>query len=671
MWYRRIVLTAACALSLSVAFAQETLDPSVISASRPLLTVGEKETAVDSAALRESPALSLSDILSYNSSVYVKQYGRSSYSTVSFRGTSPSHTQVLWNGMKINSPMLGMTDFSVIPAFLVDAASLLHGTSSLKEASGTLGGAVVLSSAPPVDKGWSLKFIQGAGSFLTFDDYLGFGWSTDRFSVSTRLSWASSANRFKYVNRDKIELVYDDDMNVIDTYHPVEYNENGSWRQWHILQEFRYTPSPSDVLSLSVWYSDVFRNVPRLSVEYGNPDALVNTQADKALRATALWKHLYGTASSVLSASYAFGNSSYKYSTGRPTGLWSHLIDSRSLTHTVALKTENLWHLGDRIILVADCSAQYVKIDSEESIRGTGHNADRAEISAYVSFKWQPFKHFGFSASVREELIGNEISCPMPALNADILLCEKINLYLKASGSRNYRYPTLEDKYCLPGGNPDLRPESGWFYDAGYSLALTHIPGFYFSAEGGWFDSYIDDWILWLPYGARKDIYTPVNVLKVRAYGVEQTLKADWRSGRLWKLSADGNFTWSPSINRSGTGASGDASIGRQLVYIPLFSASATITAQYRTWSLKYKWCHYSRRYTMSSNELTASGSIPPYFMNDIILTKDFVTPKIDISLSLAVNNIFNESYVTVLSRPMPGTNFEFFLSITPKFSRR
>ena len=73
----------------------------------------------------------------------------------------------------------------------------------------------------------------------------------------------------------------------------------------------------------------------------------------------------------------------------------------------------------------------------------------------------------------------------------------------------------------------------------------------------------------------------------------------------------------------------------------------------------------------MSSNELTASGSVPPYFMNDIILTKDFVTPKIDISLSLAVNNIFNESYVTVLSRPMPGTNFEFFLSITPKFSRR
>ena len=29
----------------------------------------------------------------------------------------------------------------------------------------------------------------------------------------------------------------------------------------------------------------------------------------------------------------------------------------------------------------------------------------------------------------------------------------------------------------------------------------------------------------------------------------------------------------------------------------------------------------------------------------------------------------FNEDYVSVLSRPMPGINFEFFIGITPKFT--
>ena len=53
---------------------------------------------------------------------------RATLSTVAFRGTGPSHTQVVWNGMRINSPMLGMTDFSMIPSYFVDDAQLLHGT---------------------------------------------------------------------------------------------------------------------------------------------------------------------------------------------------------------------------------------------------------------------------------------------------------------------------------------------------------------------------------------------------------------------------------------------------------------------------------------------------------------------------------------------------------------
>ena len=109
---------------------------------RPMKDIGVQRTRFDSVAMKENIALSMADVLTFNSSVFVKNYGRATLSTVAFRGTSPSHTQVTWNGMRINNPMLGMTDFSTIPSYFIDDASLLHGTSSVNETGGGLGGLV-------------------------------------------------------------------------------------------------------------------------------------------------------------------------------------------------------------------------------------------------------------------------------------------------------------------------------------------------------------------------------------------------------------------------------------------------------------------------------------------------------------------------------------------------
>lgn len=108
----------------------------IIYGKRPLKEIGTQKTAFDSTQLKENISLSMADVLTYNSSIFVKNYGRATLSTVSFRGTSPSHTQVTWNGMRINNPMLGMTDFSMIPSYFIDDASLLHGTSSVNETGG-------------------------------------------------------------------------------------------------------------------------------------------------------------------------------------------------------------------------------------------------------------------------------------------------------------------------------------------------------------------------------------------------------------------------------------------------------------------------------------------------------------------------------------------------------
>lgn len=60
---------------------------------------------------------------------------------------------------------------------------------------------------------------------------------------------------------------------------------------------------------------------------------------------------------------------------------------------------------------------------------------------------------------------------PIPALFFDWIVSRRGNVVFKASVARNHRYPTLNDRYYQPGGNPDLRPEHGFTCDGGVSFA--------------------------------------------------------------------------------------------------------------------------------------------------------------------------------------------------------
>ena len=115
---------------------------------RTMKEIGVQRTQLDSTVLHDNISLSMADVLTQNANLFIKSYGRATLATAEFRGTSPSHTQVTWNGMRINSPMLGTVDFSMIPAFFIDAATLLHGASSIGVTGGALGGAVVLGTRP-------------------------------------------------------------------------------------------------------------------------------------------------------------------------------------------------------------------------------------------------------------------------------------------------------------------------------------------------------------------------------------------------------------------------------------------------------------------------------------------------------------------------------------------
>ena len=642
--------------------------------NRPMKEIGIQQTKLDSIVLKENIALSMADILTFNTSIFVKSYGRATLSTVSFRGTSPSHTQVTWNGMRINNPMLGMTDFSMIPSYFIDDASLLHGTSSVNETGGGLGGAIKMSTTPAQNKGFGLQYIQGIGSFKTFDEFLRLTYGDDHWQVSTRAVLSTSANDYKYRNHDKKENIYDEDMNIVDQYYPVERNRSSSFRDLHILQEVYYNTGRGDKLGLNAWFLSSNRELPMLTTDYGDEASFDNRQREETFRGILSWEHLRSNWKMAVRAGYIHTWMAYDYKRDVGNGTMAHMTRSRSKVNTIYAQAEGEYYIGKRWLITANIAAHQHFVESrdknivlQQGGNGiVGYRKARIEFSGSASVKWKPVDGLGISAVLREEMYGDEFSPIIPALFVDGVISKRGNVVAKASVSRNYRFPTLNDLYFLPGGNPDLRKESGWTYDAGLSFAVGGSGIYSLSGSATWFDSYIHDWILWLP--TTKGFFSPKNIKDVHAYGVEVQANLDVALSKEWLLKLNGTYSWTPSINEGEPISAADQSVGKQLPYVPKHSSSITGRLSWRSWSLLYKWCYYSERFTMSSNDISLTGKLPEYFMNNITLEKGFSMRWADLTLKGTINNLFNEEYLSVLSHPMPGINFEIFIGITPKW---
>jgi iron complex outermembrane receptor protein len=104
--------------------------------------------------------------------------------------------------------------------------------------------------------------------------------------------------------------------------------------------------------------------------------------------------------------------------------------------------------------------------DTIESTNLGDHNRSRA--AAYVSLDARALGRFSFSAGVREEMYRWSKGELSPTLAAGAWLAPRWKLH--ASASRAFRIPTYTDLYYEDPanfGNPNLKPETAWSFDAG------------------------------------------------------------------------------------------------------------------------------------------------------------------------------------------------------------
>lgn len=652
------------------AYTQEidTLTTVQVYATRKLKDTGIQKTEIDSRTLHEDLSRSMADILSQNSTLFIKSYGRATESTAEFRGTSPNHTQVLWNGMKVNSPSLGTTDFSTIPAYFIDEARLYHGASSLNIVGGGLGGAIEMRTLPLKDDGIGLEYVQGIGSYKTFDQFLRFSLKNTHWSSSTRAVFSCSDNDFKYTNYDKKVFIRDEEGNIIDSKHPTERNKSGYFKDLHILHDTYYEGKNGNKLGIAAWYTNTLRGLPFLSVDYKDDKDFTNEQRYHTLRSAFSWQHMEDWWKSELSAGFIYQDMEYEYFTKRGNEQ-TNITHNQSNTHTGHIQAQTDLMPRENWLITAQATGYYNHVRSRDRSPfhiGDNYNRGQFEGNASVLVRWRPTKPFTLAATIREETYGKEMSPLSGAFFADYLLYDKWGLVLKTSAARNYRHPSMDDLYFKPGGNPYLNSEKGYSYDGGLEFKKQLRRG-RVKGEICAFDSYISNWIQWLPNA--KGFWEPRNLKKVHNYGVEMRLGTQLNLGKDWNLELNGNYAYTPSINKSHTLNSNDSSYGKQLCYIPKHSANLMLLCKWKNWSATYRWNYYSERFTTTSNEPDfITGRLLPYHISDISLQKDFRWKWGTASIRATVNNLWNKEYVTVLSRPMAPRNFEIYMILKPKW---
>ncbi len=620
-------------------------------------SAGMKKSSVDTIVLLEKTNLSLSDVLSQNTSVFIKNYGRGALATAAFRGTAASHTQVNWNGVNINSPMTGMVDFSLIPVFFIDDLELNHGSASISENSGGIGGSVNICNSINWNDKLKIEYTQAVGSFSTFNEFLKFSVGNKKFQSKTRVFHNYSKNNFKFINRGIVDI---DSVTGKKT-NPIDTNDNADYKIFGVLQEFYFKPNSQNVFSLKWWGQNSDRTIPRTTSYEGPDNSNRNNLTDLDNKIVADYKKILPTGKFYFSSGFAQKNITYIL-LNQVVGYGSvPAVFSESKQYSSVNKAKFVFEFNKNFQLKTSVDANFHWVETADTVAKTGYKKHRNEFSYFLNLSKSFANKLNVNFMLRQDFIDNKFCPTVPFIGFDYKLIKKYNFFLKGNFSGNYHQASLNELFWQPGGNPNLKPESGYSGELGTKFQLI-FENLKFGTELTGYYSKINNWIIWLP--SFKGYWEPKNIRQVLAKGLEFEIKI---SGKIKKIRYNfiGNYAYTSSKNYGDTLVWGSKSYGKQLVYVPLHSGNLMFYVAYKKFHITYQHNSYSERFTTSSNQTTKRDWLYPYFMNDLIVGKTFMLPKVKISAEFIIYNLFNETYHTVLYRPMPKRNFLFSLTFT------
>ena len=599
-----------------------------IEAVKPLVS-----RKLDTIVLKAKSTSTLSDLLIQHSPVFIKTYGPGGVSTASFRGTTASHTLVLWNGFQLNAPTLGQVDFSTIPVFLVDDISLNWGSGTSNN-SGGLGGSINIDNSNHFGDGFLLDLKQTYGSFNTLGSFVTVGNYGKRFSFRVKAYRNSSDNDFEYNNTGVFPAQRMKQRNA-------DFVDYGVMPEVSILLK-------NSVINVSSWNQWNDRNLPPIMTNVGNIHFEEWTK-DNFSRNFVSWKTFWKSGSLQLKSAAFIENQCYFLEVLNPDtyDVVSSInsINKALVLHQIANLEQQLyksWMLKAKL----QWDNERVESNNYEGLK------KRNVISAYAAVNGEPFKMATLNLTARYDLTDGKSMGLFPTATFSYQLPFFKPLSFTLGYSHNYRNPSLNDLYWFPGGNPDLLPENGRTLDLAVKYSLEKGP-FKLDLRTGGYLSWVKNWIQWKPSFYR--YWVPENVAMVFARGIENHIDASFLQGN-WKVSLSGNYVFTVTTDESEEAVLQGIN-GKQLIYIPRHHGNLFLNVQWKSWNAHYTCEMTGSRSTSYADEETFP--LRAYVLHHVAIGRQIKKFQIE----LRCNNLLNTDYQNVIWRAMPGRSFEILVN--------
>lgn len=633
---KNIWVSLLCVI-LSLRVSSQTTDTSshqlnevvILDNKQQTFQASKKAITIDSTTLARYQTSSLTELLSNQSTIHVKSYGNGNIATTSMRGGNASQTALLWNGLNINSPGLGMYDLTLVPIMLFDNVSLEYGGGSTLWGSGAIGGAIHLNNKAVFNQGFQTKLNMSLGSFGTKKMASGILLSYKKMVSNTRVYYNVSQNNYPY-------------KDTLDKENPNKKVINADYMMKGLMQEINFLINPSQKIGVRFWYNYAHRNLPTNFFVNNN-----RNQKDENLKLSADWNYNKRRLNSIIRAAYFKDKNYYNDSISR--------IHSKNFTNTIIIENDNTYQLKQHTFNIG---VNYTLYQSQSiNPTDTGDittNSQLHKLAFFAAYKLSLLNSkFNYNLSIRKEFTSlTEI--PFTG-NTGIRYQLVKTLAVKINASSSYRQPTLYDLYWNPGGNPQLKSEESYDVDGGLDFKWNKN---YFSVmfEATYFNRHTTNWITW-----QQTIYgypSPKNIAQVYSRGTETKtellfLKKDFHA----KLILNTSYvlsTYQKSENEN------DNSVGRQLIFTPRYTGQASLMVSYKTFNVLFGNNYTGYRFSSSDN----STWLQPYYVANIRASYGYSYSSVSIEFFGNINNVFNKNYVVLNNYPMPLRNYEIGMAM-------
>ncbi|MFQ5597061.1 MAG: TonB-dependent receptor plug domain-containing protein [Nitrospiria bacterium] len=382
--------------------------------------------------------------------VNIKESGTIGESSVlSLRGSQPTQTLILLDGIRLNTPWRGRFDLGNFAVDEIDQVEVVRGGKSALYGSDAIGGVVQLKSAR--GKGpLKIAYTQEAGSESTFRERLSLSGGNKQINYSMTLARTDTNGQFSHdrfgstsisgktgltmKNSGRLDLIfrYQDDQKELATDSfaispdtiQVVFDENNEIQRKFAFYAIQYHGWPTERLEL-FWKAGVVDN----QLDWDNPED--------------------------------------------PGAVPPITYFEDTDTRTVVLDLQQNLRFNETFIFTFGIEQQWDEVDSHLKIFGTPFAVDRSRRNtatyAQQLIKWD--KQWQLQAGVRHDDNSSFGKVTIPHFSAAYTI-KMTQTRFRGSWGKGFRAPLIQDLFFPRFGNPKLRPEKSEDWEAGLQQKL-------------------------------------------------------------------------------------------------------------------------------------------------------------------------------------------------------